>query len=73
LAADLTTLKKVRRVAGNAKRSIKTAVFGPFYLRVRLAAARRAGFEFHQRAVRSQPKLLDWVQRPDYWDFRLPQ
>ena len=37
-----------------------------------IQAAYRAGFDFHQNAVRSRPGLLDWVQRNDYWDFRLP-
>lgn len=35
-------------------------------------SAYRAGYEFHQTAVRSDPRLLDWVLRDDYWDYKLP-
>jgi hypothetical protein len=35
-------------------------------------AAQRAGYEFHQNAVRRSPRLLAWVLRADYWDYRLP-
>jgi glycosyltransferase involved in cell wall biosynthesis len=34
--------------------------------------AKIAGRVFHQRQVRSDPKLLEWVLRPDYLDYRLP-
>jgi NAD dependent epimerase/dehydratase family len=34
--------------------------------------AYRAGYEFHQSAVRSSPEVLAWVLQPDYWDYRLP-
>lgn len=34
--------------------------------------AYKAGFEFHQNAVRRNSELLAWVLRPDYWDYRLP-
>jgi glucosyl-dolichyl phosphate glucuronosyltransferase len=34
--------------------------------------AYREGYEFHQRAVRHTPKLLEWVLRPSYWDYQLP-
>jgi glycosyltransferase involved in cell wall biosynthesis len=36
------------------------------------ARAYRAGFDFHQREVDRDPALLDWVLRPDYWDYRFP-
>jgi hypothetical protein len=42
-------------------------------IRQRVHRAYRAGYEFHQSAVRSSPELLAWVLRPDYWDYRLPQ
>ena len=35
--------------------------------------AYRAGFEFHQEAVRRDPALLAWVTRADYLDYRLPE
>ena len=30
------------------------------------------GMLFHQREVRRDPRLLEWVLRPDYWDVGLP-
>jgi len=37
------------------------------------AQAYLAGFQFHQDEVRNDEKLLEWVLRPDYFDYRLPQ
>jgi glucosyl-dolichyl phosphate glucuronosyltransferase len=42
-------------------------------IRQRVHRVYQAGYEFHQRAVRSDPELLAWVLRADYWDYRLPQ
>jgi glycosyltransferase involved in cell wall biosynthesis len=59
-------------------RRFKQQVLGlgldPELRRVREATARayRAGFAFHQGAVREDPALLAWVTRPDYLDYRLP-
>lgn len=36
-------------------------------------AAYLAGYEYHQNEVRSDPRLLEWALRPDYWDYRLPE
>ncbi len=30
------------------------------------------GTLYHQREVRRDPALLEWVLKPDYWDYRLP-
>jgi glucosyl-dolichyl phosphate glucuronosyltransferase len=38
----------------------------------RVAAASRAGFEYHQRIIRADPYVMEWVLRPQYWDYRLP-
>jgi glycosyltransferase involved in cell wall biosynthesis len=38
----------------------------------RVAAADRAGFEYHQRIIRADPRVMEWVMRPHYWDYRLP-
>ena len=38
-----------------------------------MACAHFAGMQFHQNEVRSDPKLLEWVIRPDYFDYRLPE
>jgi glycosyltransferase involved in cell wall biosynthesis len=32
----------------------------------------RRGYAYHQSEVRRDPKLLAWVLRGDYWDYRLP-
>jgi glucosyl-dolichyl phosphate glucuronosyltransferase len=36
------------------------------------AKAYKMGYEFHQREVRRDPRLLEWVLRKDYWDYALP-
>jgi glycosyltransferase involved in cell wall biosynthesis len=38
-----------------------------------VAKAYMAGYGFHQEEVRRDPKLLEWVLRKDYWDYRLPE
>jgi glucosyl-dolichyl phosphate glucuronosyltransferase len=38
-----------------------------------VADAYNAGFEFHQRAIHADRKVLDWVRKTDYWDYRLPR
>jgi glucosyl-dolichyl phosphate glucuronosyltransferase len=34
--------------------------------------AYQEGFAFHQNEIRRDPSLLNWVLRPDYWDYQLP-
>jgi glycosyltransferase involved in cell wall biosynthesis len=36
------------------------------------ARARLRGGWFHEEEVRKDPKLLEWVLKPDYFDYRLP-
>lgn len=36
------------------------------------ARAYKDGYGFHQEEVSNDPKLLEWVLRKDYWDYRLP-
>ena len=31
-----------------------------------------AGINFHQNVIRKNPKLLDWILKADYWDYKLP-
>ena len=31
-----------------------------------------AGINFHQNTIRKNPKLLDWILKTDYWDYKLP-
>jgi glucosyl-dolichyl phosphate glucuronosyltransferase len=39
----------------------------------RTARAYEKGYKFHREEVRRDPKLLAWVLRGDYWDYRLPE
>jgi glycosyltransferase involved in cell wall biosynthesis len=39
----------------------------------RVAAANLAGFKYHQRIIRADPEVMEWVLRPHYWDYRLPR
>ena len=41
-------------------------------MRFLIARARFAGRWFHQHEVLKDPKLLAWVLKPDYFDYRLP-
>jgi glucosyl-dolichyl phosphate glucuronosyltransferase len=41
-------------------------------IRFLVARARFAGRWFHEDEVRKDPKLLQWVLKPDYLDYRLP-
>ena len=38
-----------------------------------MAIAHRAGMQFHQKEVRNDPILLEWVLKPDYFDYHLPE
>jgi glycosyltransferase involved in cell wall biosynthesis len=39
----------------------------------RTTRAYEKGYKFHREEVRRDPKLLAWVLREDYWDYRLPE
>jgi glycosyltransferase involved in cell wall biosynthesis len=41
-------------------------------IRFLVARARFAGRWFHEDEVRRDPKLLEWVLKPDYFNYRLP-
>lgn len=41
-------------------------------LKERFQKAFQYGYQFHQKTVHQYPELLDWVLRPDYWDYKLP-
>ena len=57
------------------KRSLRGAAHGVKLSKVQrqVADAYVAGYCFHQEEVRKDPKLLEWVLRRDYWDYRLPE
>lgn len=66
------SLRRARRIAGALRRSLSPATPAST-MPERLARAHREGFSLHQEAVRSDPALLSWVLREDYWDYRLPR
>jgi glucosyl-dolichyl phosphate glucuronosyltransferase len=80
---SVTLLSKIRRLGGRIIRRVNrlgqtTVVVRPddgsaAALHKRVEEARTVGFAFHQRAIRADRKVLDWVLRPDYWDYRLPR
>jgi hypothetical protein len=38
-----------------------------------IGLAWKAGFAFHQKEVRRDPNLLQWVTKPTYFDYALPE
>ncbi len=38
----------------------------------RLKAKEKEGFEFHQQAYKCNSRVRNWVERNDYWDYKLP-
>jgi glycosyltransferase involved in cell wall biosynthesis len=61
----------VARSTWQALKSFRGRLGEPPSLR-RTRRAHRAGYLFHQREVAADAALVDWVLRPDYWDYRLP-
>jgi glucosyl-dolichyl phosphate glucuronosyltransferase len=41
-------------------------------IRKLMARSHFAGVQFHRNEVRTDPKLLEWVLRENYFDYRLP-
>jgi len=63
-----TPARKVKRVLRSAIPRSRTEK-----IRSQVKRAHRAGYDFHQNEVRNDPKLLAWVLKEDYWDYRLPE
>ena len=42
-------------------------------LKGRFISAYQRGYQFHKKAVMKNPQLLDWVLKPNYWNYTLPQ
>jgi glucosyl-dolichyl phosphate glucuronosyltransferase len=42
-------------------------------IRELMSRAHAAGFAFHQNEVRRDPNLLQWVAKPNYFDYALPE
>lgn len=64
------SLRRFKSFVRDALRSIDGTVS---IVQRRTARAYKAGYAFHQAEVRRDPKLLEWVLRKDYWDYRLPK
>ncbi|MDR3362809.1 MAG: glycosyltransferase family 2 protein [Desulfovibrio sp.] len=67
---------EIRKKSGPAHLSLPLPVPVPsdgnaVYARIHNAYVE--GYRFHQEAVLSSPKLLEWVLRPDYWDYAYPE
>jgi glycosyltransferase involved in cell wall biosynthesis len=78
---QITPWPKMRCIAGKALRFVKRQtrmIICPqdtmiLTMRNRLERSYQAGFVFHQRAVDEDRKVLNWVLRSNYWDYRLPR
>ena len=42
------------------------------HIRERIQTGYQSGYESHQRAVKGNPILFEWVLRENYWDYHLP-
>jgi glucosyl-dolichyl phosphate glucuronosyltransferase len=42
-------------------------------LKARFDREYQAGYQFHQHAVSQNARLLEWVVKQDYWDYKLPK
>lgn len=49
------------------------SAFPGFRVRARAAAAYIGSYEAHQKTSEQFSPLRDWVRRPDYWDYSIPQ
>ncbi len=75
-----TTLgKKVKGYLGRSYRQILYSRTEPLpvnfeehMLKTRFKAMERAGFAFHQKLVWSNPELMKWVLKKNYFDYKLP-
>ena len=63
------SFEKIRGIRQRNQISKKSTSDGIKFL-MRRAYAR--GYEFHQLEVRKDPTLLEWVLKPDYFDYCLP-
>lgn len=58
-------------VWGNLKnRVLRLLPFTQSNIKAKLRQAWWAGYQYHQREVKTDPKLLSWVLRNDYWDVK---
>ncbi|MDJ0703956.1 MAG: glycosyltransferase [Leptolyngbyaceae cyanobacterium MO_188.B28] len=66
-----TLLRKIRSIEHPASATPITAKLDQ--IQRQIYAEYHAGYAFHQQAVVSDPTLLTWILKPDYWDYRLPE
>ncbi len=72
---DIRLTARITNVLRTCKRIMKRLAKGRTeeeLLKERFSRAYQRGYQFHQNAVRQNPKLLEWVLRKDYWDYILP-
>ncbi len=80
-----TEIRAARKVAPLAAswneplRRIKRSLFGAVRgmkrtkIQRQVAKSYMAGYRFHREEAKKDPRLLEWVLRRDYWDYRLPE
>jgi hypothetical protein len=44
-----------------------------FHIKKRTEKAYWEGYHYHQREVRNDPQLFNWVVKNNYLDYRLPE
>jgi glycosyltransferase involved in cell wall biosynthesis len=74
---NLSLYRKARHFAGNVKRGIfqekiLEEKYQEMLLRQRFHQCYLAGYNFHQWAVKNNNKLLSWVLKENYFDYKLP-
>ena len=72
------SIKKIKTILKQSRLAI-TKVLGKMgflsqekIVKSRFYYAYNQGYEFHQNFICENPKLLEWILRPDYWNYKLP-
>lgn len=66
-------LRRARNMAQKLLKPVRQSPTDPYQeIKDRVHAAYQAGYQYHQDEVRSDPVLLEWVLRSDYWNAVVP-
>lgn len=77
-----STIAQLKQVIKYPLKQIKNQMFSLFSptekrnqqaLRSQLGQSYQLGHEFHRKSVIKNPELLEWITKPDYWDYQLPK
>jgi glycosyltransferase involved in cell wall biosynthesis len=67
-------LRRAKRLARRLLKPEQPQPLEPYQeIKARIRAAYQAGFEYHQNEIRNDPRLLEWVLKPDYWVGHISQ